>query len=392
MRCHLPLGREQVHRDTRLTQLARATASAGISHNFINSSISTMKCPTPTLSFLLLTFLPALAVDTVTPPANTSYIDELGLTHITRVVPSPSTISPEAQAKLIKPTPSILMSGASLAEQRAKMDARQEKDAAACLQLFPATVTTATMAGVPVRVITSLPEPTLKDDRVLLNIHGGGFRVDSGSLLESIPIAHLAKIKVVSVLYRMAPENPFPASVDDVVAVYQELLKTYPAAKIAIYGTSAGAVITAETAARLKQLGLPLPAALGVFSGFGDFSQAGDSMSLFGLSGLSGNVMPRSAGPLSPDYVGKTNSKDPVLSPTYSDLRGLPPTLFVTSTRDMLLSGTVLLHQAFLHAGVDSRLHVYEALPHAFWLDASLPESRAADEAMAKFLSEHLKN
>ena len=343
-------------------------------------------------SLLFLSFLAAHAADTATPSANTSFIDEAGLTHLTRVVASPSTVSSEAQAKLSKPTASILMSGASLAEQRARMDARQEKDAAACLQLFPANVLTTTMAGVPVRIVTPLPDAALKADRVLLNIHGGGFRVDSGSLLESIPIAHLAKIKVVSVLYRMAPENPFPASVDDVVVVYRELLKSYPAARIGIYGTSAGAVITAETAARLKQMGLPMPAALGMFSGFGDFSQAGDTMSLFGLSGLSGNLMPRTSGPLSPDYVGKANPKDPILSPTYSNLSGLPPTLFVSSTRDMLLSGTVLLHQAFLRAGVDARLLVYEALPHAFWLDASLPESRTADEAMARFLDERLKN
>jgi monoterpene epsilon-lactone hydrolase len=328
-----------------------------------------------------------------TPPptaANGGYIDEAGQTHVTRVVPVPTTVSAEAQAKLSRIPPSILMSAASVTEQRAKMDARQAKDAADCLRVYPATVTETKIAGIPVRVITPPADEPDKGDRVLVNIHGGGFRLDAGSLLESIPIAHLTHTKVVAVLYRMAPENPFPAGVEDVVAVYRELLKIYAPAKIAIYGTSAGAVITAETAVRLKQLGLPLPAALGIFSGFGDFSRAGDSFSLFGIQGLAGATFPHGAGPLSPDYVGQADPKDPGLSPTYANLTGMPPTLFITSTRDMLLSGTALLHQAFLRAGVDARLTVFEALPHAFWLDPSLPESRSADEMMARFFDEHL--
>ena len=113
--------------------------------------------------------------------------------------------------------------------------------------------------------------------RCCSNLHGGGFNSDSGSYTESIPIASYTKIKVVAVLYRLAPEHPFPAAVDDSVAVYKELLKTYKPDHIVIYGTSAGAILTAEVAAKLKQLGLPLPAALGIFSGMGDFARDGDS-------------------------------------------------------------------------------------------------------------------
>jgi epsilon-lactone hydrolase len=78
---------------------------------------------------------------------------------------------------------------------------------------------------------------------VLVNLHGGGFVGDSGSMLESIPIASLARTKVVTVLYRLAPEHRFPAAVDDVVAVYRELLKTHRPRKMALYRTSAGAVL-----------------------------------------------------------------------------------------------------------------------------------------------------
>ena len=123
-------------------------------------------------------------------------------------------------------------------------------------------------------------------------MHGGGFNSDSGSLTETIPVAYMTQTKVIAVLYRLAPEHPFPASVDDTIAVYRELLKTYKPEKIVLYGTSAGAILTAEVAVRLKQLGMPLPRALGIFSGLGDFSQPGDSQALYALNGFSGHLDP----------------------------------------------------------------------------------------------------
>jgi monoterpene epsilon-lactone hydrolase len=179
--------------------------------------------------------------------------------------------------------------------------------------------------------------------------------------------------------------------VDDVVAVYKELLKTYPPHGIGIYGTSAGAILTCEVAVRLKQLGLPLPAALGIFSGLADFSRVGDSRQLFTLNGFPGRLEPIDANHLPSDqYVGKTDRKDPVLSPIFADLHGMPPTLLVTSTRDILLSDTTTLHRAMLRAGDDARLVVFEALPHAFWYHFQLPETQEALELMAKFFDEKL--
>ena len=147
---------------------------------------------------------------------------------------------------------------------------------------------------------------------------------------------------------------------------------------MAIYGTSAGAILTGEVAVKLKQLGLPQPAALGIFSGMGDFDRSGDSQSMYALDGLSGYLAPPS-GTHDLEYVGSTNPKDPVLSPVYADLAGLPPTLFITSERDLLLSGTTILHRAFLNAGVDAHLIVFEGLPHAFWNNVNLPEAREAE-------------
>jgi epsilon-lactone hydrolase len=87
-------------------------------------------------------------------------------------------------------------------------------------------------------------------------------------------------------------------------------------------------------------------------------------------------------------YVGKTDRKDPVLSPLFADLHGMPPSLLVTSTRDILMSDTTALHRAMLGAGVDAQLVVFEALPHAFWYHFQLPETKEALELMAKFFDE----
>jgi acetyl esterase/lipase len=168
------------------------------------------------------------------------------------------------------------------------------------------------------------------------------------------------------------------------------LLKRYKPQNIGLYGTSAGAILTAEVAVKLRQLELPLPAALGMFSGHGDFSRRGDSEAIYALAGFSGSLKPPSKELAPNPYVGTTNPKNPVLSPVYANLTGFPPTLFVTSTRDLLLSGTTILHRAFLRAGVDAQLVVFEALPHAFWNDAQLPESKEAYGIMTDFFDKNL--
>ena len=278
----------------------------------------------------------------------------------------------------------------TLADRRAGTDTWQLGAGKASQKLYPVNMAMSSLAGVPVRIVSPLSVPENKRDRVLINVHGGGFNSDSGSLTETIPIANLTQTKVVAVLYRLAPEHPFPAAVDDTVTVYKELLKTYKPQNIALYGTSAGAILTGEVAVKLKQLGLPLPGALGIFSGMGDFSHTGDSQAMYALNGLSGHLDPPVAGAHELGYVGSTSQTDPVLSPLYADLHGMPPTLFITSGRDLLLSGTTILHRAFLRAGVDAQLVVFEALPHAFWNNVSLPESKEADGIMARFFDAHL--
>jgi monoterpene epsilon-lactone hydrolase len=332
---------------------------------------------------------PAPTTAAEAPNRDTSYIDAQGTAHVTRVVPVPKDLSPQAQLVLGRAEPDQ-GPPQSLEERRKMTDAYTARARVAWTRICPNTLVDETMADVPVHIVTPTNMPESNKDKVLLNLHGGGFNSDSGSYTESIPIASYTGIKVVAVLYRLAPEHPFPAAVDDSVAVYKELLKSYKPDHIVIYGTSAGAILTAEVAAKLKQLGLPEPAALGVFSGMGDFAVAGDSAAMYALRGLSGHLEVPDQKRHDSAYVGAADLKDPILSPIYSDLHGLPPTLFVTSGRDMLLSGTANLHRAYLRAGVDARLIMFDALPHAFWYDPMLPEAIEANHMMADFFVKHL--
>lgn len=323
---------------------------------------------------------------------DSSVITPDGTAHVTRVVPVPPTVSPEAQRSLARvvpddPTPE------SLADRRTHTDTWQARAGEAFRTLYPVDITPGTLAGVPVKIITPPEIPADHADRILINLHGGGFNSDSGSLTETIPVAALSHTKTIAVLYRLAPEHPFPAALDDAIAVYREVLKTHQPQNIAIFGTSAGAILTAEVAVKIKQLGLPEPGALGIFSGMGDFSRNGDSQAIFALDGFSGHLnVPKPPQPGSQnEYARNIDLKDPVLSPVFADLHNMPPTLFLTSTRDLLLSGTTILHRAFLAAGNDNaQLVVFEALPHAFWNDSTLPETREANQMMARFFSTHL--
>lgn len=223
------------------------------------------------------------------------------------------------------------------------------------------------------------------DQRLLINFHGGGFMVDSGSLTETIPIAGLTGIPVVTVMYRMAPEYVFPAAVDDALAVYRDALTGRSHTSIGVYGSSAGAVLTLQLLARIKAEGLPMPAAAGVFSGAGDLSCIGDCEAF--LPSIMGT---RTASETLAEYAGDTDRNDPLLSPTLGDMSGFPPMMLMTSTRDQLLSHTILADLALRQAGVAVDLRVYEGMAHAFWAWIECPETDVALAAQAGFFAKHL--
>jgi acetyl esterase/lipase len=310
-------------------------------------------------------------------------IDSDGTAHIKRAVPVPKTLSADAY--------SLLVSGKRLTPEPGT---KQEADFTAKLRAtFPVDITETTLAGVACKIVLPKHPAHHKRDRALICLHGGGFTSDSGSTLEGTTIAALTGIKVIAVEYRLAPKHPFPAAVNDAVAVYKHALKEYAPKKIGVYGTSAGAVLSAQMAVESRRLGLPLPAVLGFFSGYVDLARYGDSRFLFGTGGFTNfsAMLPALKGLGMVPYVGDHDRLDPVLSPIYSDPKGFPPTLCMTSTRDHCLSGTVDFHRALLRAGVDARLMVFDAMPHAFWYRFDLPESKEALQAQADFLDRHLE-
>lgn len=300
--------------------------------------------------------------------------------------PLPETLSPEgraiAKAMAEQPTPNPMP---PVPVQRQMIGALQDAMGAQLLKRYDVRVENTTIAGVPVRIIYPKGMTGLGKGPVLVNLHGGGFQLDSGSLTETIPIASLTGIPVVSALYRMAPEHAFPAAVDDALAVFQALEKDRKASKIAVFGTSAGAILGAELVAKLAALQRPMPAALGFFSGSADLSRAGDSESWMPLPGGLKSLSASVAG-----YIGKTDPNDPILSPIHGDLSHFPPTLLVSSTRDVLLSGTSIFGRALLEHGVDARMVVFDGLPHAFWAYMPIPESDQANALIANYLKAHL--
>jgi len=215
-----------------------------------------------------------------------------------------------------------------------------------------------------------------------MNLHGGGFVMDAGSITENVPVAALTGYRVVAVRYRLVPEHPFPAAVDDALAVYRALLAQRPARRLGVYGTSAGAVLGPELMMRLRTEKLPMPAALGVFSGSGDLSEAGDSQTLFGDPSLAGLVKL---------YVGDHPVTDPLVSPMRSRLNEWPATLCLSSTRDMLLSSTANLCRKLQEDGSPAELVLFDGLPHAYWSTIEAPESDAAFARMAEFLKRHVR-
>lgn len=300
--------------------------------------------------------------------------------------PLPETLSPQgrivAKAMAEQPMPNPLP---PIAVQRQMIGAMQGAMGAELAKRYDVRVEDATIAGVPVRIAYPKGVTSLGKGAVLLNLHGGGFQIDSGSLTESIPIASLSSIPVVSALYRMAPEHAFPAALDDALAVFQALEQGRPASQIAVYGTSAGAVLSAQLLAKLTSLHRPMPAALGFFSGSADLGQVSDSESWMPLPGGETSLAGSIAG-----YIGKTDPADPILSPIHGDIAHFPPTLLISSTRDALLSGTAIFGRALLERGVDARLVLFDALPHAFWAYMPIPESDEANALIAQFLKARL--
>ncbi len=251
-----------------------------------------------------------------------------------------------------------------------------------------------TIAGVEVEIFTPaagiLPQ---NNERVLINLHGGGFGVGSRtySKLESIPVASLGQIKVVSVDYRMAPEHVFPAATDDAVNVYKELLKDHEPQNVGVYGSSAGGILTSQMIVRLLQEKQPLPSAVGMITG-GAAPIAGDSVSFISplVSAVYGVDLPTI---LELDYYKGADLNSPELAPYLSDkyMSAFPPSFLAASTRDFSSSSVILTHQKLQTCEVEADLHMWEGLEHDFHYNPDLPESQDLHRRLVRFFNKHFK-
>jgi acetyl esterase/lipase len=238
-------------------------------------------------------------------------------------------------------------------------------------------------------------------DRVLINLHGGGFVGcwPACAELESIPVAALGRIRVVSLDYRQQPKYRFPAASEDVASAYRELLKTYKPGNIGIYGCSAGGMLTGMAVAWFQAHELPRPGAVALLcagmtlasNGFG-----GDAAFTTAAIGESRapppppNGKPAANVPLG--YFAGADVSDPLVAPANSPavLAKFPPTLIVTGTRAFELSSAVHTHALLVKQGVETDLHVWEGMFHGFFYNIDVPESRDCYDVVVKFFDRHL--
>jgi len=253
---------------------------------------------------------------------------------------------------------------------------------------FEVEIRPALFGGVQTDVITPIAKMrTSNANRVLLNLHGGAYTVGARyeGQVESVPIAALGNIKVITVDYGMGPEHHFPAASEDVAAVYREILHSYRPENVGIYGCSAGAHLAAQSIAWFQAHGLPTPGAAVMAGGGAVLDHWGDAN--YFASAIGGYHIPTIPPGMNIwSYFEHDNLSDPLISPARSDavLRRFPPSLLISGTRDPALSVVIFTHRRLVELGVHADLQVWEGAPHCFIYWDS-PESREAWHAMIRF-------
>ena len=227
------------------------------------------------------------------------------------------------------------------------------------------------------------------DDRVLLYFHGGGYAMGTCRAHRTV-VANFAKgtgINALTFEYRLAPEHPFPAALDDAVAAYTWLLEHgYAADQVGFIGDSAGAGLVLATLLALKERGMPLPAAAVAQSPWTDLTLSGDSnktpdpLAWEGSWEVFGDY-----------YAGDNDKRDPLISPLFGDLAGLPPLFIAVGQREAILDDSVRFAEKAQAAGTDVTLRVGEGMIHCYPTLASFfPEAKRTFTEICEFLREHL--
>jgi acetyl esterase/lipase len=259
---------------------------------------------------------------------------------------------------------------------------------------LPVTVERDEIAGVDVyHVVPDEISPT-HEEHLFVHVHGGAYVLNGGPacVTEALLLAAGVGIRAVSIDYRMPPLHPYPTPVDDVVAVYLELLQRQRARSMVMGGSSAGGALTMLAVQRLLEGGMRAPGALFVGTPGSDMSGIGDSIRLNqdvdrSIPEFSGLVEA-----MAKLFANGIELTDPRISPQYGDFDGFPPTLLVSGVRDILLSNTVRTHTSLLEAGTEAELIVFEGMSHADYLiEFSSPEHQLLLAQLDRFCARHLQ-
>ena len=241
------------------------------------------------------------------------------------------------------------------------------------------------LGGVPVVIVET---PDIDPSVVVLYCHGGAYAL--GSAADSVGLAadvsRRVGARVVSVDYRLAPEHPFPAAIDDAVTAYRALLDgDLSSARVAFVGESAGGGLVAATLVALKQAGLPQPSSSAVFSPWADLSVSGASAT--GKAALDPALTPTALRTRARDYVDERDTTTPLASPIFADLTGLPPLLIQVGSHEILLDDAVRLAARAAEHDVAVELQVWPGVPHVFQgFAAILDDADRALNAAAAFI------
>ena len=315
-------------------------------------------------------------------------------------VPLSNFLSDEIKAEFARrlqdPSPISLADGLDAVRARSDAGAKEQLDR--WLEIYPSAIEDTAINGVHVHVV--VPDAGIapgNENRVLLNAHQGGFMFGAkyGGQLESVPLAGLAGVKVIAVDYSLAPEHKFPAASEDMEAVYRHVLETTPPENVGIYGCSAGGTLTAQVIPWLRQKGLPLPGAIGIFcSGAMESFWFGGDAGV--LSPLLNATRPINRGDMDErpqNYFEGIDQNDPLITPgEFPEVLAMyPPTLVVSGTRDIAMSNALITHTRLLQAGVEADLFIQEGLGHGhFFMFPGTPEAETAHRIIWNFFDRHL--
>lgn len=227
--------------------------------------------------------------------------------------------------------------------------------------------------------------------RVVLQLHGGGYIGPMKNIYRSFAVRYSRKNKggdVLTIDYRVAPEYPYPAALEDAVAAYQWLLeeKKYKPRQIVVAGDSAGGGLALALCLYLRDHQIPLPAGIIAMSPWTDLTCSGEShQTNYEKDPLYGNT--RESMLYNSAYIGDADPKDPYMSPVFGEFTNFPPVLLQVGEFEMLLSDSQMIAEKLRKAGVKHRFSIYEGMFHVFQMGLQLiPESREAWDEVEKFL------